>query len=250
MDISHLESLRRAEVDKVKEWFKPGMRVLEIGGGYGFQASIISSWGCMVTSIDVGKPLGSLSQRYPVQYYDGTKIPFPDHSFDIVFSSNVLEHIAQVESTLSEISRVLVPRGWAIHILPTPQWRLWTMLSHYPFLLKELIMMSRSSTHRSSQMAALSQGSHGSALTILKKVLFAEPHGEHGNALSELYTFSARRWTGLFLAHGFNLIRCSGNGLFYTGYAILPQLPMSIRRFLARIFGSSSRIYAMRCADS
>lgn len=43
--------------------------------------------------------------------YDGTTIPFPDESFDVVFSRQVFEHVRYPEPVLSEIRRVLRPRG-------------------------------------------------------------------------------------------------------------------------------------------
>lgn len=46
-----------------------------------------------------------------VFFYDGRKLPFPDASFDAVYSSDVLGHVSDVVSWLSELSRVLKPCG-------------------------------------------------------------------------------------------------------------------------------------------
>ena len=50
---SLLEKLRGAELEVIKRWFRPGMKVLEIGGGSGFQASVVASWGYQLMSIDL-----------------------------------------------------------------------------------------------------------------------------------------------------------------------------------------------------
>ena len=74
---------RRAELAAVERFFAPTSRVLEIGGGSGWQASIMASWGCDVQSIDIephAKP------HHPVARYDGRAIPFETATFDIVFS--------------------------------------------------------------------------------------------------------------------------------------------------------------------
>lgn len=49
---------------------------------------------------------------------DLTNLPFKDAEFDIVFASHVLEHIKDDHMAISEIRRVLKPKG--IAILPVP----------------------------------------------------------------------------------------------------------------------------------
>ena len=44
-------------------------------------------------------------------FYDGKTLPFPDNSFDSVFSSEVLEHIFNPEEIFKEINRVMKPGG-------------------------------------------------------------------------------------------------------------------------------------------
>ncbi len=43
--------------------------------------------------------------------YDGKKIPFPDETFDYIFSSEVIEHVFNLDELLFEVSRVLKPSG-------------------------------------------------------------------------------------------------------------------------------------------
>jgi len=94
-----LKKVRRAEVEAVKPWFEPGTRALELGSGNGYQASIIASWGCEVVAIDVhDSPLAA--RYYPIQYYDGENIPYPDESFDVVFSCHVLPHVKDLPSVV------------------------------------------------------------------------------------------------------------------------------------------------------
>lgn len=51
-------------------------------------------------------------------FYDGKTIPFPDQSFDSVFSSEVFEHIFNLDEILTEIHRVLKPGGKMLITLP------------------------------------------------------------------------------------------------------------------------------------
>lgn len=73
---------------------------------------------------------------WPVIEYDGVNIPFADHSFDVVFSSNVLEHIRQIEPFQRELHRILTPEGRAVHIVPNFGWRFWANLAHYCYVAK------------------------------------------------------------------------------------------------------------------
>jgi ubiquinone/menaquinone biosynthesis C-methylase UbiE len=245
MDQQHLESLRKAEVDLIKPWFRPGMRVLEVGGGNGFQASVLASWGCHVTSIDLPET-SAAATYYRVEPYDGQRFPFPDHTFDVVFSSNVLEHVPHLPIILNEIARVIKSDGVVVQILPSSAWRFWTSLTHYVHLAKRV--GSRLFRHAASSGGAFSAviSSERNWGALLKRMFLDGPHGAYPNEFYELYAFSRSRWLHVFAAHGFEIISCFRNGLFYTGYAIFPRLPMSRRQDLSRFLGSATWIYIMR----
>lgn len=53
-----------------------------------------------------------------VIYYDGKIIPFEKNSFDTVIAIEVLEHVEDLELSLSEINRVLKPNGKFIFTVP------------------------------------------------------------------------------------------------------------------------------------
>ncbi len=46
--------------------------------------------------------------------FDGTRIPFPDGSFDLVFSRQVFEHVSDPRGLLKETGRVIRPGGYFI----------------------------------------------------------------------------------------------------------------------------------------
>ncbi|MGE5620950.1 MAG: class I SAM-dependent methyltransferase [archaeon] len=51
-------------------------------------------------------------------YYDGNTIPFDDCTFDSIFSSEVFEHVFNLEQILRELYRVLKPGGHILVTLP------------------------------------------------------------------------------------------------------------------------------------
>ena len=51
-------------------------------------------------------------------FYDGKTIPFPNNYFDSCFSSQVFEHVFELNHSIKEIHRVLKPGGKALFIVP------------------------------------------------------------------------------------------------------------------------------------
>ena len=240
---SHLERLRQAEWETVRAWFKPGMRVLDLGGGSGFQASLIAAHGCEVVSIDLADRLMPPHLFYPVQDYDGRHIPATDASFDIIFSSNVLEHIQPLAPIFVEMRRTLKPDGLAIHIVPSATWRYWTSMSHFGFAIKRLLGTQRTVPGATTPVSLRGTLQHRGLIHLLTRILPLNAHGEYPNAVAELYYFSRKRWLSVFAAQGFTVIRASGTGLFYTGFGLLPRLSLHARRWMARVAGSACHIF-------
>jgi SAM-dependent methyltransferase len=46
-------------------------------------------------------------------------LPFKDNTFDLVISDQVFEHVKNYSETISEISRVLKPDGFCLHVFPS-----------------------------------------------------------------------------------------------------------------------------------
>jgi hypothetical protein len=49
---------------------------------------------------------------------DITDIHYPDNSFDVIYCSNVLEHVPEDRRAMRELARVLKPGGWALIAVP------------------------------------------------------------------------------------------------------------------------------------
>jgi ubiquinone/menaquinone biosynthesis C-methylase UbiE len=247
--LTQLERLRRAELEFVSEWFEPGDRVLELGAGSGYQASLLAAHGCHVTALDVRDRPRHERMHHPVQEYDGRTIPMPDESFDVVFSSHVLEHVSPLGPLLEETRRVMKTTGLAVHILPSSTWRAWTSLAHYPYVVKTLIFGPAADSLvdvGSSRDAIRRHGALRAAYRTLIHPFVA--HGSSRNAFAEVAGFHERRWRTIFGRNGFTVVTAPPTKIFYTGYGVLGRMPLQQRRRISSVLGSSSRSFVLRKA--
>jgi SAM-dependent methyltransferase len=218
--VSHLNNLRSFEIDKIVRFMEPGARVLEIGAGTGRQAAEIAARGFEIEAIEIPSSNYASERLFRITDYDGHTIPFPDQSFDIVFSSNVLEHVPDLPRLHLEIRRVLRPDGYCLHVLPTHSWRFWTILSSFPdapvYAFGSLPSLVPRLPLGRSEIRRLS----ATWLNLIKRCaspLLQPRHGERGNLLSEIWLFRPGWWRKNFAQNHFEVVFDEPMGLFYTG---------------------------------
>lgn len=241
--IQHLQHIREYELQQALRFFPATGKVLEIGAGSGWQALLLKENGYKVTAIDILENQYINNQVFPVIIYDGFHLPFANHTFDIIFSSNVLEHISNLDIFESEMWRVLKSDGIAVHILPTTSWRLCTSLSHHLWVCRRIYEEYKNFSLRKKDI-----GNHPSHRKSPWYYLFwPNRHGASGNSFSELYFFSYRFWVRHFIIHGWQVYNQQESGIFYTGNQTFHNyISLKIRRKLAYFLGSSSRTYILK----
>lgn len=91
-----------------------GFRVLDVGCGRGEYSSFFP--GGEYVGIDVGdyEFRRDLTENSSFCRASSMELPFEDNTFDIAFSSFMLEHIEEPERALAEVKRVLKPSGWIL----------------------------------------------------------------------------------------------------------------------------------------
>jgi SAM-dependent methyltransferase len=107
--------------------FRPGMHVLDVGGGLGGPArTLATEAGCTVTVLDlseefcrVGAMLTArtgLTDKVTFQHGSALDMPFADGTFDAVWTQHATMNIADKKRLYEEIHRVLRPGGrFAMH---------------------------------------------------------------------------------------------------------------------------------------
>lgn len=100
--------------------------VLDVGGGPGYFADAFRSAGARYVPLDAD--VGEMSARGVPSgasvIGSGTQLPFRDRSFDVTFSSNVLEHVAQPWKMADEMVRV-TRSGGVVLVSYTLWWGPW-----------------------------------------------------------------------------------------------------------------------------
>ncbi len=99
-----------------------GERVLEVGGGLGTDLAQFARHGAIVTDLDLSAGHLELARENfrlrglcgTFLHHDAETLPFPDASFDLVYSNGVIHHTPNTQRAVDEIFRVLRPGGRAI----------------------------------------------------------------------------------------------------------------------------------------
>jgi SAM-dependent methyltransferase len=91
-----------------------GTRLLDVGGGPGYFADAFEARGATYVPLDADAGELALHGREPgprTVLGDGTALPFLSDSFDVAYSSNVAEHVAEPWRMGDEMVRVTRPGG-------------------------------------------------------------------------------------------------------------------------------------------
>lgn len=101
-----------------------GKNILDIATGSGWMAIVLAKAGYNVTTIDIdddaierakkrAEDEGiSIPDNLTFQIADAQNLPFPDNSFDAVFSFDSMHHMPDCNKVIKELSRVCAPGGF------------------------------------------------------------------------------------------------------------------------------------------
>jgi len=130
-----------------------GFKVLEVGCGIGSDAAKMAAFGGDVTAFDLSSVSVALTMKRFKEFGldgnfvvgDAENLPFKNDSYDQVFSIGVLHHTPETAGAVSELHRVLKPKGEAIVML------YYRHSFRYKIVLKTLARVKR---HRIERLVA------------------------------------------------------------------------------------------------
>jgi SAM-dependent methyltransferase len=244
---AYVTFLRLQELSLAFEPCRPGtdpgqsFRVVEIGGGSGFQAREISKRGAEVVSFD---PAPTSPSVYPVTIAFGHELPVSGAWADMVFSSNVFEHLPEpyLTATLNEAMRITKPTGTVVIILPTSAMMVFTMLLQPVGHLKQCffsllkLLKDKGAVVRDynpvraghNQLQPQTEGFITRLLKMLTiRFFIAPPHGVGKSSIHEVWSWRKRQWVRVFTRSGFEVqdiqtLQLAGSLHQLTGFSTMP----------------------------
>jgi len=237
-----------------------GLRVLEIGCGCGSEAERFARAGSHYTAVDLTNAAVRITRsRFQLAHLDGCfvqgdaeSLPFPECSFDLVYSHGVLHHTPDTPLTIREVHRVLAPGGRAVIMLYyrdsfnyhvnlriVRRWRAHLLRTEWGVKLARAIW--RETDHELRQHANLIRQDPGSYLEM-QNMLNRNTDGPD-NPLSQVFSrASAQRMFWQFQNVKTAIMFWNPNWLPGVG----KLLPLSVEDWLASNWGWHLWIYAQR----
>ncbi len=124
----------RAGQERRLQWVRryvplEGRRILDVGCGVGMYTQAFRRYTPHVFGIEVefDRAQEARERAAGVVQAVGETLPFASASFDVVFSHEVLEHVADDRRTAAEMVRVVRPGGWIVIFVPN---RLYAFETH------------------------------------------------------------------------------------------------------------------------
>ncbi len=215
----YLRGLRRREIELIfahcpRNAFPHG---LELGAGDGFQSALLAPYVGQLVATDFRPQITRRSACPNITFAtcDAERVDeqFAPASFDLVFSSNMMEHLPDPARALAGMRVVLRDDGVAVHVIPSPFWKACHLVGFYPDAV--LARLNRYAQRRRAQPLSAPDDaeawdnnpkSESSPRPYLARLLWPAAHGASGSNLAEFRLFSRSYWAAQFAAAGFKVV--------------------------------------------
>ncbi len=120
---------------------KGNLKVLDVGCGTGLNSSLIAKQGHQMYGVDISS---NAIAKYNNRGMTGLVcdlerfLPFRAHTFDLVFFSEVVEHLVSPQDVLKEIHRILKPGGKLVLSTPNSAFWVYRILGLLGYTLTEI----------------------------------------------------------------------------------------------------------------
>ena len=224
--LTYLHNLRRREIEMIFGRCPTPcfVRGLELGAGDGFQSGMLVRYVASLVVTDVYPEILQRANTEAITHRvcDAEQVGdiFAAGEFDLVFSSNMLEHLPHPMRALLGMYRILHDDGLAVHVIPSPFWKLCQLIGFYPNAVVSRLERYTARWARAEGTIQPEQRntngitasewdrnpkSEGRRYRYLRRLLWATPHGAASSNLEELRAFSPALWRRQFVEAGFTV---------------------------------------------
>jgi SAM-dependent methyltransferase len=203
------------------------LEILEFGAGESWQAKRLATIGSVTACDTEIRAFDKESSGVNLIQASIEHSPFKSHSFALVFSNHVLEHLPDVGKALAETRRIGTRDAIFAFTVPTRFWLLVAQVAMFGWKLADFAR-----TWRREGVMAISQ--------LFKLGV----HGEHVTFSEEYNAFGTRSWRSLLEANGFMILQ-SVPLLVYAP----PELLLPPSRHLVRLGMCSSMLFVLKRAN-
>lgn len=220
-------------VDFVEKEAKGCQTILDLGCGPGLSSYLLSERGFTVTGVDISQKFLDVSKakqsdKLRLVQADVSSLDFPDGSFDIVTSHELIEHIIEVDRALREMKRVLKKGGKIIILAPN----LFSPLS----ALRAVFRIREKISYYKTRLNALKLFI-GNSILLIKKWLQKQP--DFITIRPRLDNFSESDEDAVYLSSFLDIYKRLKNNGFEVIAATFPEQRL-LGKFLSRCFPSFS----------
>jgi len=241
---NYIHNLREKEFRLISNKF-PNKRLfnegLEIGAGDGFLSLLLSQYVQHLICTDYNPDRLKIRSKksIEVKICDAEIIEkyFKRGQFDLILSSNLLEHLPCIQSALNGIHEILKDDGITIHVMPNSLWKIIQIFLFYPDRIITLVekitekslkknLNSICATFHNNRIGKQEFQLLGNNPKVKRKtysyprnLLWPIPHGAYKSNIEEFFKYTKRRWLDEFKRANFNVIKVIP-GPFSSGYGL------------------------------
>lgn len=219
--------LRKFEIDKMLDGFPKEHfdKALELGCGSGKHSKHLAYYCKKLIAIEYNENRLTEHSDEKTTFLTGDAqdlSQFSNNEMDMIFSSNLIEHLPNPGRCMAECRRVIKQEGLIIHAVPNRLWKIFHLLLYYPLGIK-IILRRTFSADKSADIgefiaAEAKLNSNMRPLDYsLKKNLLPKPHGISKSHISEFKNWGEKHWINIFEKNGLevvNIVRLP----FYSGW--------------------------------
>lgn len=227
----YLKQTREKEISLAFENYKPGFfeRGLEVGCGNGYQSNLIAKYCNKLIASDFNYE--RIKDNYRSDDVDYIKCDaenlenyFEKESFDLVFSSSLIEHLPSPEKYFLGAKNILKEGGILISVMPNVFWKVCQIclfyLNIFTIVVNKLARSNKKKTvvdNKERNNSLVNNQKSEKKYSRIRYFLWLVPHGEYKTNVEELFMFRKKRWVEEIEKAGFEVVKVK-KGPVSSGY--------------------------------